>query len=313
MNLDFLDRVWPYVKGLARDYRVEISYALFGLLAALVRAAGVTVVSGTTGLKFSFGRATRLCEPGFHPLLPFLQVVRVVPTRSRTIDLSTQRVTTLDGLVYSVDANLVYRVVDVRKALIEIDQLERGMLQMLGLGVQEVLRLRDRGSMRVSDRLDHDLRERLERRLEPWGVSIESAGFTTITPTAETLRLTQLSVLGATRADSLGRLEAGGVARRQALALLGPRGRFASRGQVLRERALTRRRRRRLRTVLGLRDRELLELLEELDARRRSRGRRKRGSPPDGGRAGSEQPARGGAPARRTQAAGRAKRARRAG
>ena len=75
-----------------------------------------------------FGRARRELEPGFHLLIPFLQRARRMPTRSRTLDLPAQRVATHQGLVYHVDANLVYRVTDVRKAMIQVDQIEKGMI-----------------------------------------------------------------------------------------------------------------------------------------------------------------------------------------
>ena len=122
------------------EFSDEFVYVATVLIAAIVRAVGVTVHTGQHALRFSFGRAGKVLEPGFHLLVPFLQVVRKIPTRSRTLNLPSQRVTNFEGLVYQVDANLVYRVVDVRKALIQIDDLVKGMLEMLGLGVQEVVR-----------------------------------------------------------------------------------------------------------------------------------------------------------------------------
>ncbi len=203
------------------EYFEEARYAAILIAVALVRAAGKTVVSGHTGLKFSFGRATRELGPGFHLLVPFLQVIRTLPTRDRTIDLPQQRVTTRDGLVYDVDANVVFRVVDVRRALIEIDDLDKGMLQMLGLGVQEVLRARGRTSMHVSDDLDAVLGETMARRLEPWGVEVRRAGFTSIEPSRRTMRVTQLAAGVGERERMLALLEKRGVERPLALAMLG--------------------------------------------------------------------------------------------
>ncbi|MFT4649704.1 MAG: regulator of protease activity HflC (stomatin/prohibitin superfamily), partial [Glaciecola sp.] len=87
---------------------------------AIVRAAGVQVQSGHKGMLFHFGRATKVLDHGFRPLIPFFQTVTIVSTRSRTMDLPTQRVVNQDGLVYLADANLVYHVEDVRRAVVEI-------------------------------------------------------------------------------------------------------------------------------------------------------------------------------------------------
>jgi len=232
------------------NFYEEIRYALIAVVVGLVRAAGKTVQSGQTGLKYSFGRATRELPPGFYPLIPFLQVVRVVATRDRTVDLPQQRVTTLDGLVYDVDANLVFRVVDVRKALIEIDDLDRGMYQVLGLGVQEVLRRRERASMHVSTDLDQVLASTLSERLVPWGVEVRRAGFTSIKPTDRTLRVTQLSAVVSERERALAQLERGGAGHRAALALLGHQGFPIARTRKLRALAYARRRTQRVRRIL---------------------------------------------------------------
>lgn len=263
---ELIEAVWGIVSGLGHflwnEYFEELRYALVLIVFGLVRAAGRTVESGHTGLKFSFGRATKLCEPGFHPLIPFLQVLRVVATRDRTVDLPQQRVTTLDGLVYDVDANLVFRVVDVRKALIEIDDLDRGMYQVLGLGVQDVLRQRERGSMHVSSDLDQALARDLAGRLEPWGVEVARAGFTSIQPTERTLRVTQLAGRVAERARALEALERGsadpsgsasarrGIDRRGALGLLGHQGFPVRRTKRLQRLAHAHARMRRTRAVL---------------------------------------------------------------
>ena len=236
------DLLWGYFQSVLEDH----AYALVAVVFAVVRAAGTTVRTGETGLRFSFGRATRVVEPGFHPLLPFLQVIRTLPTRSRTIDIPRQRVTTLDGLVYDVDANLMFRVVDVRRALIEIDELDKGMFQVLGLGVQEVLRARERGSMHVSGELDLALGRRMAARLEAWGVEVERAGFTSIEPSPRTLRVTQLAANAEERARNLALLEAGGIPRSRALPLLGVASFPTTRTRKLRRFARARGRTRRL-------------------------------------------------------------------
>jgi regulator of protease activity HflC (stomatin/prohibitin superfamily) len=215
------------------DHKSEFFYALAAVVWAVVRAMGKTVESGQTGLKFSFGRAVRVVEPGFHPLIPFVQVVRTLPTRSRTLDLPAQRVVTDEGLVFDVDANLVYRVVDVRRALIEIDDLVRGMQQVLALSVQELLRPRARAELYASEELDTELSRRMAARLEPWGVAVERAGFPSLRPSRESLRITQLVRLGGERAAALGRLREHGVDPTAALALAGTAPRALIRSRVL--------------------------------------------------------------------------------
>jgi regulator of protease activity HflC (stomatin/prohibitin superfamily) len=205
------------------QFKEDLVFIVVATVAAFLRAMGVTVETGWTGLRFDFGRAKRELNPGFHFLVPFVQTARRIPTRSRTMDLPAQRVTTYDGLVYLVDANVVYRVTDVRKALIQVDDLERGMLQMLGLAVQEVVRAASGAECNTAGALDARFVAGVGRRLLVWGVTVESAGFPSIRPSPRTLRITQLSNTVDARRSQLSALEPLIGDRRAALALVGTR------------------------------------------------------------------------------------------
>ena len=181
-----------FIERVLRDSADELLIILAASLGALVRAMGVQVQSGYAGLLFTKGRAGQVLDHGFRPLIPFIQQVVMVPIRSRTMDLPSQKVVNRDGLVYLADANLVYHVHDVHKAVIEIDVLEKGMLQMLTLGVQEVLRDTTRETITKTEQLEVALKENLSRRLGDWGVTIDKTGFPSLTPSPQSLRITQL-------------------------------------------------------------------------------------------------------------------------
>ncbi|MFT7668537.1 MAG: hypothetical protein ACI8X5_001230 [Planctomycetota bacterium] len=215
------ETVWAYVQDYVVDtVRANPAVAMAAVWAG-IRALGTTVKTGTVGLFFSFGRAKRVVEPGLVLTIPYFQTVRVMPSRSRTLDVPDQKVTSTDGLVWFVDVNLIYRMVDIRKALIEVDDLTEGMKQMLSLSVQEIVRGADRETMRHSGALDSALRLAMEKRLEPWGVDVERAGFVSVRPSKKTLRITQLLRATEERERMLERLEGHGLDRGAALAMLG--------------------------------------------------------------------------------------------
>jgi len=172
----------------------ELAYAIFVVVSAIVSAAKVIVQSGQTALLFTLGRVSKRSPlgPGFHLLIPFVHRARKVPTRSRTLDLPAQKIATGEGYVFVADANLVFRIVDVERALVMVDDLVPAMERVLTLGVQEVLRAATIPELKSGEGLDAALRANLEEKLEPWGVVVEHAGFPTITPSPRTLRITQL-------------------------------------------------------------------------------------------------------------------------
>ncbi len=226
---------------------------------SFIRLFGTTIYSGWKGVLFRFGRARRVLEPGFVPLLPVVHIVRKTRVRSITLDLREQRVMTSDGLVYDVDVNLVYRVRDPMKALIEVDDIKRGCATILALVTQDVLRQQTRATITERTSLAEELTTRAQARLDDWGIEVDRAGFTSIAPTIETLRLTQLAPLVRERAAALGMLrgvEATGSTA-YALALVGSDRNLRSHAYA-RYRVRRAIRRRRRRPVLSAEERRLL-------------------------------------------------------
>ncbi len=266
---DFLERAWTWLSAFLllawKEHTREFLYAIAGGVWALMRLAGKTVESGHVGVKFSFGRAVRTCEPGFYPLIPVFQVIRIVPSRARTLDLPRQTLATDDGLVFEVDANVVYRVTDASKALVEVRDYEAALGQVLSLSVHEVLAARDRSALKVSAALGHALAHAMQERVAAWGITIERAGFTSIRPLQQTTRITQLRSRLRTRARVVETLASHELEPTLALGLVGSPTRMIARTRSLRvverrsrEAAELRNLTRRLDTWLASKDKTLL-------------------------------------------------------
>lgn len=222
-------------------------YTVFVAILFLVRQFGTTVQSGSRGVLFVFGRARKELEPGFHPLLPVVHRVRMTPVRSITLDLPNQRVTTADGLVYDVQANLVYRVAQPITSMVQIDNVRKGIIAVLATVVQEMLRVKSRAELVARTGLDEEFRARTEGKLVRWGVVVEQAGFKSIAPTSPTLRLTQMRQRVAEREEVLRHFLECGLSPETAVALLGTEQRCLShaahRYRSARHRAALRRKR----------------------------------------------------------------------
>jgi len=218
-TLEFLNWLWIEVVEFAKANPFVTAVAVFGL----VRACGATVSTGQTGLLFTFGRVRRRLEPGFHPLVPFVQFARIVPTRARTFELGEQRVVTSDGLVFHVRANLVWRIEEIEKALIEVDDLERGMRNVLAISVQRTLAGMSRNELHRSPELDELLRAAMQEQLAAWGVVVVRAGFATIAPSPRSLRVTQLRERVAARRTGFDALRMRELGEATSVALLGTR------------------------------------------------------------------------------------------
>lgn len=225
-----------WLNALAGEHPSEFLIAVV----LLARLHGAKIESGWWGVLFRSGRVERVLEPGFYPLIPWVWRVKKIRSRSQTLDSRRQRVTGLDGLVYEVDANVVFRVVDPIKALVEIKDLREGVDLALSLAVREVLGavpdLRHAAVEQAATAvegapetdLDGSLAGAMQRRLARWGAEVESAAFTSIAPSAQTLRLTQLSEKVEERHRAFRVFRAAGLEAGHAAALLGAGRRLVS-------------------------------------------------------------------------------------
>lgn len=239
--LDFVTSALSVFGALFWAWLKENPFDAFIAFLAFVGLLGVVIDSGHRGVLYQLGRVRRVLEPGFHPLVPWIQQVRKVHIRSHTLDAPKQRATSADGFVYDLDCNVVYKITDPVRSLVEIAALTHGVQTVVSVAAQELVRTRTRDDLRAREDLDAALVDNLTPRLAKWGVQLERAGFTSLAPTPETLRLTQLAAKVREREVVLGHLLAAGLRRTTAIALLGTDRRLVSHAHAVYRRPVAKR------------------------------------------------------------------------
>lgn len=191
-------------------------------LEVLETVTGVFVViyDGQHGLKFTLGRARAVRGPGLHWKWPIVQRFRVEETKHTTLDLEPQVIQLGDDLVYEVDCKVVYRIFDLRKALIEIDDLVVGLRNRVVMAVQRVIQSKDRESVKDTDALVEEIRAELEPVGEQWGVVFLQIGFSNLSPSPATLEITQLELLAREKLALFHRFREQGLGDEAAVALI---------------------------------------------------------------------------------------------
>ena len=155
----------------------------------------VVVYDGQHALKFHLGRAVGVVGPGVHFKFPIIQRFQIEPTKDTTLDLEPQVIQLSYELDYEVGAKVVYQIVDLRKAVIEVDKLVDGLKNRLVIIVQNVVKAQDRSTIRDMARMVDEVKEAIRPVEQQWGVRIHEFGFSTFSPTPETLEITQLHKL----------------------------------------------------------------------------------------------------------------------
>lgn len=180
----------------------------------------VVVYDGQHALKFTLGRAGAVVGPGVHWKWPIVQRFRVEETKHTTLDLEPQVIQLADDLVYEVDCKVLYQIVNLRKALIEIDELVTGLKNRVVLAVQKIVGACTRETIRDTEGMIVRIVAELAGVEEQWGVRILQFGFSNISPSTTTLEITQLDLLAREKQALYRGFRADGMSEEAAVALV---------------------------------------------------------------------------------------------
>jgi regulator of protease activity HflC (stomatin/prohibitin superfamily) len=193
-----------------------MSLDIFGALTGLF----VIVYDGQHALRFTLGRAQAVVGPGIHFKVPLLQVFKVEETKHTTLDLEPQVIQLDDNLIYEVDCKVLYQVVNLRKAIIEVDDLVTGLQNRVVMAVQRVISRRNRHTVTDVDGMCKQIQSELKGMEDQWGVRILELGFSNISPSPTTLEITQLEMLAREKQTLFGSLRSDGLSEESAVALI---------------------------------------------------------------------------------------------
>ncbi|HTG88897.1 MAG TPA: slipin family protein [Vicinamibacterales bacterium] len=128
------------------------------------------------GVIFRLGKL--LAEPkGPGIILVFAPIDRLVRVSLRTIvmDVPPQDVITRDNVSVKVNAVVYFRVIDPRKAIVEVESYHYATSQMAQTTLRSVL-----GQVELDEllsereRLNHQLQQILDQHTDPWGIKVSS-------------------------------------------------------------------------------------------------------------------------------------------
>ena len=128
------------------------------------------------GIVFRFGRVVeRVRQPGLRVIVPIADRMVKVSMQTVVMPVPAQGAITFDNVTLTVDAVVYYRVVDPVKALVNVRDYGRAVLQVAQTSLRSVIGRADLDAV-LSDRekINAELKAAIDAPTEkPWGVLIE--------------------------------------------------------------------------------------------------------------------------------------------
>ena len=151
-----------------------------GLMAALVFFLVLVGVAGFKVLKefergviFRLGRLVGARGPGIIYVIPAIENMVRVDLRTVTMDVPPQDVITKDNVSVKVNAVLYFRVLDPRRAIVEVVDYLFATSQLAQTTLRSVCGQRELDELLADrEKINHHIQEILDTHTDPWGIKV---------------------------------------------------------------------------------------------------------------------------------------------
>ena len=146
---------------------------VIGFLVFLVFSIVKILPEWERGVILRFGRSVGVRGPGLILLIPWVEKILRVDTRTVTMDIKPQDVITLDNVSMKVNAVIYFRVVEAEKAVTQVEDFFFATSQLAQTTLRSVLGQYEMDDLLSSrDKINHTLQEILDKATEPWGIKV---------------------------------------------------------------------------------------------------------------------------------------------
>jgi regulator of protease activity HflC (stomatin/prohibitin superfamily) len=133
-----------------------------------------------------FGEFRQLLEPGISFIPPFVSRTYSFDMRTQTLDVPRQEAITRDNSPVTADAVVYIKVMDAKKAFLEVDDYKKAVSNLAQTTLRAVL-----GDMELDDTLNKrqeinaKIRKELDEPTDEWGIRVESVEVREVNPSKD--------------------------------------------------------------------------------------------------------------------------------
>ncbi|PSQ50977.1 phosphoesterase [Halobacteriales archaeon SW_6_65_15] len=160
---------------------------LFLALAVITIWQSVEIVDATEKRALTvFGEYRKLLEPGINFVPPFVSATHRFDMRTQTLDVPRQEAITRDNSPVTADAVVYIKVMDAKKAFLEVEEYKVAVSNLAQTTLRAVL-----GDMELDDTLNKrqqinaKIRQELDEPTDEWGIRVESVEVREVNPSKD--------------------------------------------------------------------------------------------------------------------------------
>ncbi|MDD2391640.1 MAG: slipin family protein [Bacilli bacterium] len=127
------------------------------------------------GILFSFGKFTKILEPGWRMIIPIFQSYRKVDIRTKAVDVPEQETISKDNVSIRINAVIYYKVFDASKAILEVENFYYAVSQLAQTTMRNIV-----GSVTLDEllsereKISSEICRVIDEATDNWGIKVEN-------------------------------------------------------------------------------------------------------------------------------------------
>lgn len=154
---------------------MELGIVLLVVLGIILLKSIKQINEYERGLLFTFGKFSRILNPGWVIVLPVFQFYRKVDIRTKAVDVPEQETITKDNVSIKINAVIYYKVFDAAKAVCEVQDFYYAVSQLAQTTMRNIV-----GSVTLDEllvereKISIEIMNVLDKATDAWGIKVEN-------------------------------------------------------------------------------------------------------------------------------------------
>lgn len=127
------------------------------------------------GILFSFGKFSKILNPGWNIVLPIFQSYKKVDIRTKAVDVPEQDAITKDNVSIRINAVIYYKVFDASKAILAVQDYYYAVGQLAQTTMRNAV-----GAVTLDEllsereKISENICKIIDEATDPWGIKVEN-------------------------------------------------------------------------------------------------------------------------------------------
>ncbi|MFT4297649.1 MAG: SPFH domain-containing protein [Candidatus Woesearchaeota archaeon] len=154
-----------------------------GIFVLIVIVSSLRIVNQyERGVLFTLGRYSGIMDPGLRLVIPLIQTWERVDIRTRVVDVPDQESITKDNITIGINAVLYYKVMDAKKAIIDVEHYDFAVSQLAQTTMRNIAGEVELDELLAKrEEIAKKIRKIVDEISDPWGIKVEGVELKDIT------------------------------------------------------------------------------------------------------------------------------------